>query len=223
MLRPAGSAALVGLLVLATGGWQRSSLAQTTPTATDLAARVQSRYATVRDFMADFTQTLTSALLTRPRTERGHMKIKKPDRMRWDYSTSDKQVWVADGSRYYWYVPKDRIVEEGRLPTTAESSTPMMFLAGRVDLAKDFVPSVPAKQPGATEWQLVLSPKASRADFKSISVDVDRATYAIRGFGWTDPEGTVTAFRFTSIRENQRLPDSDFAFAIPRGVEIRRP
>jgi outer membrane lipoprotein-sorting protein len=38
----------------------------------------------------------------------------------------------------------------------------------------------------------------------------------------TDEEGGVTSFRFTNVRENQKLPDSDFVFTIPRGVEVRR-
>jgi outer membrane lipoprotein carrier protein len=194
---------------------------QTVPSAADLATRIQTRYATVKDFTADFTQSLTSALLTRPMTERGQLKVKKPDRMRWTYATDDKKVFVADGSRFYSYFPKDRYVLERKLPGPNESSTALLFLAGRANLARDFVPSLPAKQPDA-EWRLMLAPKAGPADFKTIAVDVDRTSFALRGFTVTDEEGAVTAFRFTSLRENQGLPDTDFVFAIPRGVEVRR-
>ncbi len=76
-------------------------LAQGTPSAADLAARIQAHYTTVRDFTADFTLSQTSGLLPQARTERGHVEVKKPSRMRWVYETSGKQEFVADGSRFY--------------------------------------------------------------------------------------------------------------------------
>lgn len=195
--------------------------AQSVPSATDLAGRIQARYATVRDFTADFSQSLTSSLLTRPVSDRGQLQVKKPDRMRWTYATDDKKVFVADGSRFYSYFPKDRYVIERKLPGPNESSTALLFLAGRANLARDFVPSLPPKQP-ETEWRLLLAPKAGPADFKTIAVDVDRTSFALRGFTVTDEEGAVTSFRFANVRENQNLPDADFMFTIPRGVEVRR-
>lgn len=195
---------------------------QTPLSAAELAAKIQARYATIQDFTAEFTQTLTSALVSRPSTERGQLKVKKPDRMRWTYTTGDKPVFVADGKRFYMYYPSDRYVQEQPLPPPSQSSTALLFLAGRANLARDFVPSLPAKQP-ATELRLLLAPASTPADFKSIAVDVDRNTFALLGFEVTDEDGGVSAFRFSNMKENQRLPDADFVFVVPRGVEVRRP
>ena len=191
------------------------------PPAAELASRIQTRYATVQDFTADFTQTLTSALLSKPETVRGLLKVKKPDRMRWTYTSGDKNVFVADGSRFYMYYPRDRYVQEQKLPEPSRSSTALLFLAGRANLARDFVPGLPPRQP-ASEWRLMLAPRTQPADFKTIAVDVDRASYALRGFEVTDEDGGVSAFRFANIRANQQLPDADFVFVIPKGVEVRR-
>lgn len=211
--------ALYATLALASAGL--SAQAPEVPAAPQLASRIQDRYATVQDFTADFTQTLKSALLSKPETVRGVLKVKKPDRMRWTYTTGDKNVFVADGSRFYMYYPNDRYVQEQKLPEPSQSSTALLFLAGRANLARDFVPSLPAKQP-PTEWRLLLAPRKQPADFKTIAVDVDRATYALRGFEVTDEDNGVSAFRFTNIRENQKLPDAEFVFVIPKGVEVRR-
>lgn len=195
--------------------------AQAPPSPTDLANRIQARYATVRDFTADFTQSSSSPLSSRPSTDRGQLKIKKPDRMRWTYTTSDKNVVVADGSRLYYYFPRDKYVTEEKLPAPTEAPTAFLFLAGRTNLARDFVATVPAAQPEA-EWRLVLAPKKAGADFKTITLDVDRTSYALMGFSWAEEDGAVTSFRLANIRENVNLPDADFTFAIPRGVEVRR-
>jgi outer membrane lipoprotein carrier protein len=139
--------------------------------------------------------------------------------MRWTYATDQRQEMVVDGARFYMYFPRDRYVTD--VAITTQSSTGLLFLGGRADLARDFVPSLPPSQPAA-EWRLILSPKTQPADFKTIAIDVDRKTFAFRGFVVTDEEGGVNTFRLTNVRENQGLPDSDFAFTPPKGVEVRR-
>ena len=47
---------------------------------------VQARYESVRDFSADFVQTATVASLGRSEVSRGQVWVKRPGRMRWEYS-----------------------------------------------------------------------------------------------------------------------------------------
>ncbi|MEO8480589.1 MAG: outer membrane lipoprotein chaperone LolA [Acidobacteriota bacterium] len=190
------------------------------PDAAMLASRVQAHYTTVRDFTADFTLTQTSAMLPKPVEERGDVKIKKPSRMRWTYSTSNKQQFVSDGTRLYSYFPQDRYATTTALPKGNEVSTALLFLAGRGDLTRDFVASVPDQQPSG-EWRLLLKPKATQADFKTLTLDVDRATLALRGFTVVDDQGAISRFRFLNLRENRGLTDKEFEFTIPKGVDLR--
>lgn len=191
-----------------------------TPAAADLAARVQARYNTIHDFTADFTQRQTSPLLPRPVVERGDVKVKKPGRMRWTYATGDRNQVVSDGTMIYFYFPSDRYVSPSPMPKGDEASTALLFLAGQGNLTRDFVVSLPADQP-ADEWRLLLRPRAPEADFETLTLEVDRATLAFRGLVTVDEQGGTSAFRFTNLRENRGLPDREFAFAIPRGVEVR--
>ena len=197
------------------------SAAQVAPTASDLAARIQAHYARVSDFTADFTQTQSSPLLPKGRTDRGTVKIKKPLRMRWTYATSDKQEFVSDGTMLYFYVPADRRLDKSRLPKAGETSTALLFLAGRGDLTKDFVASAPGEQPPG-EWRLVLRPVAGRqADFTTLTLEVARTSLEWRGLAIEDDQaGTMSRMRFTNLRENRNLADRDFAFVPPKGVEI---
>lgn len=193
---------------------------QDAPDAATLASRVQAHYTTVRDFTADFTLTQTSAMLPKPVEERGDVKIKKPSRMRWTYQTSNRQQFISDGTRLYSYFPQDRYVTTTALPKGDEVSTALLFLAGRGNLTRDFTASVPDEQP-AGEWRLLLKPKAPQADFKTLTLDVDRATLALRGFTVVDDQGAISRFRFANLRENRGLTDREFEFAIPKGVELR--
>lgn len=194
--------------------------AQGPPTAPVLAARVQAHYASVKDFVAGFTLTQTSGVLPKPVQEHGEVKIKKPSRMRWTYDGADKKVFVSDGTRMYSYFPRDKYVTSSPLPKDNEASTALLFLAGRGDLTRDFVASVPDEQPDGA-WRLLLKPKSPQADFKTLTLDVDRATLALRGFTVVDDQGSVSRFEFTDLRENRGLTDKDFEFTMPKGVELR--
>src|SRR5690606_2146446 len=98
-------------------------------------------------FTADFTQRQTSALLPKPVIERGTVKIKKPGRMHWVYTTGDRNQTISDGTMIYFYFPRDRFVERRPLPREGEASTGLLLLTGRGDLTRDFLSSVPAEQP----------------------------------------------------------------------------
>jgi len=194
---------------------------QSTPSAADLAARIQAHYAGVHDFTAEFVQTQSSPLLPKGRTDRGTVKIKKPLRMRWTYATSDKQEFVSDGLKSYFYEPRDKHVVVTSLPKAGETSTALLFLAGRGDLTKDFTASAPPDQP-AGEWRLVLRPPASRqADFTRLTLEVARTSLELRGLVIEDDQaGTLSRLRFTNLKENRGLANREFEFQIPKGVEL---
>jgi outer membrane lipoprotein carrier protein len=211
-----GVAALAAALVFGISGVS----AQTAPSASDLAARIQARYATVRDFTADFTLRHASPLMPKAVEDRGEVKVKKPGRMRWTYSTGERQQFISDGTMMYAYFPRDRYAERTPVPRDEQASTDLLFLAGRGDLNRDFVASLPAAQPEA-EWHLLLRPRTPQSTFETLLLQVDRRTLALRGLVATDDQGGTRTFRFTNLRENAGLQDREFEFTPPRGVEVR--
>jgi len=192
---------------------------QAPPSAADLARRIQAHYDTVHDFTADFTQSQTSGVLPQASVERGTVKIKKQNRMRWIYAAPEKKEFVADGSRIYSYFPADKYVMISPLPGPEDASTPLLFLSGRGSLVADFTSRLAPDQPDG-EWHLSLVPK-TRQDFTSLTLAVDRTSLALRGLTVHDDQGGVSTFRFTDLRENRHLADREFSFTIPKGVEIR--
>lgn len=190
------------------------------PSAVDLAARIQAHYATVRDFTATFTLSHESPLLPKPVVDRGEVKVKKPGRMRWTYTTGERQQFISDGTMMYAYFPRDRYADRTAVPRDDQASTDLLFLAGRGDLNRDFSPSLPAAQ-SPDEWHLVLRPRTPQASFVTLTLQVDRTTLALRGLIATDDQGGTRSFRFDNLRENAGLSDREFEFTPPRGVEVR--
>jgi outer membrane lipoprotein carrier protein len=194
---------------------------QVPPAAADLARQIQAHYDTVRDFTADFAQTYRGGALRQTFDERGSVRVRKPGRMNWVYTTNDKNEIVSDGSKIYSYMKADAIVYVSDMPAADQSSTAILFLAGQGDLQRDFRASVPETQPDGL-WRLDLVPKTPQADFTALTLTVDRRSFALRGFAFTDQQEGRSTFVFTNLRENVGLADNVFVFRIPRGVEVRR-
>jgi outer membrane lipoprotein carrier protein len=195
-------------------------IGQTTPTAADLAKRLQARYDTIRDFSGEFTQTYQGTLVRKGTTESGKLLVKKPSRVRFTYSTPEKKEFVSDGVRFYSYYPKNRQGSQAPLPKADEGSTALLFLAGHGNLTRDFTSSMAATQPEG-EWHLRLVPKTPQADFDTLTLIVDRATLILRGFVTVNDQGTNT-IRFKNLKENTGIKDDAFYFQFPPGTEISR-
>ena len=194
--------------------------AQTPPSATDLARQLQAHYNTVRDFTADFVHTYRGGALKQTFNERGDVRVKKPGRMYWTYAVPEKKEFISDGSKIFSYMKADKICYVTEMPRGNEASSAVAFLSGQGDLIRDFNASVPSAQPEG-QWQLDLQPKTSQPDFLSLRLLIDRKSLVLRGLMSVDQQGGTSSFAFTNLRENVGLTDNQFAFKIPRGVEVR--
>ena len=208
------SAALAALLVVDTRAAD--------PTAAELAEALQRKYDAVKDFSADFVHTYQGGVLKKQLTERGTVLIKKPGKMRWDYTTPEKKQFVSDGAKVYFYIPADKQVLVSSVPKNAAAATPALFLAGKGRLTSEFTPSLvelPAGLPAGSR-ALKLVPKSKQSDYDWLVLAVDPATLAIQGLVTIDAQGGTSTFAFTKLKENVGLADTQFTFKIPRGVDV---
>ncbi|HUK34857.1 MAG TPA: outer membrane lipoprotein chaperone LolA [Vicinamibacterales bacterium] len=190
--------------------------------AADLAQALQRKYDTIHDFSADFVHTYQGGVLRKQITERGHVLIKKPGKMRWDYTTPEQKLFVSDGIRIYSYVPEDRQVVVSSVPKDDQAGAPILFLAGKGSITRDFTPSigeVPAGSPTGSE-ALKLVPKSAQADYDWLLLVVDRQSLALRALVTVDTEGGRSSIAFANLKENVNPADKQFAFNIPRGVDV---
>ena len=191
-------------------------------TAPELAAALQRKYDGIKDFSADFSHAYEGGVLHKTLTERGHLLVKKPGKMRWDYSTPETKQFVSDGVKMYSYIPQDKQVIVASVPPDEDAPTPTLFLAGKGNLTRDFTPSLvdaPAGMPAGSR-ALKLVPKARQRDYDWLVLVLDPGSLAIRGLLTVDAQGGKSTFSFTNLKENIGLADKEFAFKIPRGVDV---
>lgn len=189
---------------------------------TDLARSLQQKYAGIRDFSTDFTHTYTGGVLKKTVTERGRLLIKKPGKMRWDYTSPEPKQFVSDGVKLYSYIPADKQVIVGTVPRGEGASTPSLFLTGKGDLVRDFNASageVPKGYPAGTQ-ALKLVPRTAQPDYDWLVLLVDPVSLTLRGMVTADAQGGTSVFAFSNLKENVSLNDKEFIFNMPRGVDV---
>jgi outer membrane lipoprotein carrier protein len=144
--------------------------------------------------------------------------VKKPGKMRWEYKSPDRKLFVSDGVKAYYYLPRDKQVVVSTIPTDNRATTPVLFLAGKGDLTRDFTPSFAEQSEGTRALKLV--PKRTEPDYDWLILLVDPASLALRGLTTGDAQGGTSSFSFTNLKENVGLADKPFVFTPPRGVEV---
>jgi outer membrane lipoprotein carrier protein len=193
---------------------------QTSPA--ELAQALQRRYAGIKDFSADFVHTYKGGVLKKQLTEKGHLLIKKPGMMRWDYTAPESKQFISDGTKVYSYIPADKQVIVGTVPQGDTASTPALFLTGKGDLTRDFTATfgdVPASSPTGTR-ALKLVPRKAQPDYDWLVLLVEPGSLTLRGMVTADSQGGTSTFSFSSLKENVGLTDKEFTFRMPRGVDV---
>lgn len=218
MGRTATSTVILALMLLA-AGLARPEAADQSPA--QLAQEIQRKYDGIRDFSADFVHTYRGGVLNKQLSERGRLFIKKPGKMRWEYTSPEKKLFVSDGVKIYSYIPADKQVIVSAAPAEDRATTPALFLTGKGNLTRDFVPSF-TDMPGLPQGSrgLKLVPKTGQPDYDWLVLALDPATLELKGLVTVDSQGGTSSFAFANLKENVRLADKEFEFKVPRGVDL---
>jgi outer membrane lipoprotein carrier protein len=198
---------------------QSVSSPQALPPASDVAGALQRKYDSIKDFSASFRQTYEGGVLRRKASESGIVYVKKPGKMRWDYTTPEKKLFVSDGQTMFLYFPNEKQVMKNAVPSQDEATSAVLFLMGKGNITRDF--NVKWAEGGTdTTYRLRLDPKTRQAEYDWLEITADRDSFRIVGLTAADAQGGTSSFTFSNFKENAGLADKMFQFSIPRGTEV---
>lgn len=208
-----------GLALILAAAFGIQVFAQPMAPAQELAAALQRKYDGIRDFSADFTHLYEGGVLRKKAVEHGKVFIKKPGRMRWNYTSPEEKVFVSDGRQIQLYVAADKQVIVSPVPSDDRATSAVQFLMGKGSLTRDFAVS---HESGSTEdtYVLRLQPKMRQTDYDWLVLTIDRKSLQIRTLTAGDQQGGRSTFQFANFKENPGVADKTFAFSPPRGTEI---
>ena len=190
-----------------------------------LVQRVDAHYAGLKAFKAQFVQRFERRLIRRTLVESGRVAFKRPGKMRWEYELPEDKLFVSDGEKTYFYLPSERqvMVSQGSSGDGAMSMTegsPFELLAGKARLRDTFDYFRTATEPQLGGEMIELVPFKRQSAFEQIELEVDSDTGKILRLILVDAQSDRTEFSFTSIEENVEIPNEQFRFSIPAGVDV---
>jgi hypothetical protein len=98
---------------------------------------LESRYNRAQSLQVQFSETYSGAGRA-SKTEAGTLFLRKPGRMRWEYSSPAGKLFVSDGKVVYLYLPGSGRVEKMNLKQTEDMRAPLAFLLGKLNFEKEF-------------------------------------------------------------------------------------
>ena len=185
-----------------------------------LADKVDRRYNAMHTLQAEFVETYTGAGMSR--TESGTLVLKKPGQMRWDYDQPHSKLFVTDGHTAWFYVPGERQARRTSIKQLDDLRSPLRYLLGKTKLEKELDGlSLAADQKPMNTGDLVLRgvPKGMRDRVEQTLVEVAPDGLIVR-IVVEELDGSQTEFRFHQQKENVQVPDQQFHFVPPPGVEV---
>ena len=192
--------------------------------ASAVAKGLREKYAALEDLSAVFRQESKVVSLGRSRQKEGTILVKKPGRMRWDYTAPDRQLIISDGENLWYFRPDRNQVVVQELSRAFTNQTPLFFLFGEGDLSTEFTWGEGDLVPdGKGNFVLELKPRVETPDLVDLTLEVRKADFSVFATVLRDAFGNVTRLEFSGEKENGGLADELFTFEPPPGAEVVRP
>src|SRR5262245_178052 len=186
-----------------------------------LVSALQAKYNKLSSLAADFTQIYT-APGQRERREGGRLLLKKPGKMRWDYTSPETKLFLSDGRWLYEYVPSEKYATRSSIKEAGDLRAPFAFLLGQGDLRRDFKRIDVATESPIKAGNKILRLVPRRAqDFQELLVEIEPNSLQISRLSIIEPNGERSDFIFANVQENVAAPAAQFRFKAPPGVEVR--
>jgi outer membrane lipoprotein carrier protein len=150
----------------------------------------------------------------RKQTEKGTLFLRKPGRMRWQYTTPAGKLLVSDGKFIYYYNGENR-AEKMALKETDDMRAPLAFLLGRLNFENDFREF--RAQPDRDNVFITAIPKSDKMPYSEVTFLVS-PDFVIHWLSVKGQDGTLE-YVFENEKKNPPIQDSMFRFTPPPGVE----
>src|SRR6266568_4341924 len=204
----------------------------------DVVTRLEARYRSARTLQATFLERYTENGRVL-RAESGIAYFRRPGKMRWEYESPEKNLFLVDGKSAWFYVPADHTVTRVPAKQSTDWRTPLALLAGEMKLDKVCARverATDVKPDSAADVMLYCVPRGTDAKEKrsaatgtglrqtvpesAIFLEVSRATARLTRVVLRDGGRVELEFKFANWEFDPAVSDSLFRFEVPPGVAI---
>ena len=177
---------------------------------------VETRYNHAQSLQVFFHESYSAP--QRPkRTESGTLRLRKPGRMRWDYTDPAGKLFLSDGKNVYLYTPSNNEVTTFKMKESEDMRVPLAFLLGKLNFDKEFQGFQSRQEDGLT-W-IIAKPKSDNLPYTKVEFAVT-PDFQIRRVQVTGYDQSVTDFAFDQEKVNPPIDSKVFRFQMPAGAKL---
>jgi outer membrane lipoprotein carrier protein len=176
---------------------------------------VEQRYNRTKTLEVLFSQRYT--MQGRTRTESGQLWLRKPGRMRWEYSQPAGKLFISDGKIVYFYSPSSNRAEKSKLKESEDLRAPLAFLLGKLDFDREFRAFTATTQ--GADTLITATAKSNRLPYTDVEFLVS-PTHSIRRLLVRGQDRSVLEYSFDGEKVNPPIDDAIFRFKLPPGAEF---
>lgn len=188
--------------------------------AEEVSLRLEARLKSITSLRAEFKQYYYSAGVQEPMTGQGQVFIRRPDRMRWEYNSPEKQIFLLKGRNFWLYFPEDKQLIKNAAESELLESEVLGLLSGNFSLLERYrVEFNPFPSDRQNVYQLRLLP-LDQGQFTYILLEIDRRSWLITKAIFFEPTGGKLEYQFSRISTGQKLPEELFQLKLPPDCEI---
>ena len=177
---------------------------------------VEERYNRAQTLQIAFSEAYTAQGKTR-KPESGTLFLRKPGRMRWQYTAPAGKLILSDGKFFYVVVPDSPRVQKMKTRESEDMRAPLAFLLGRLRFEKDFQNF--QSKPAGADTVIDADPKSPDLPYSHVEFEVT-PQYEIRRVIVTGQDHSVFDFHFDQEKLNPPLDSKLFQFVAPPGAIV---
>jgi outer membrane lipoprotein carrier protein len=151
------------------------------------------------------------------KSESGELTLRKPGRMRWDYSAPEGKLFLSDGKDVYLYTPDAHRVEKGKLKSSEDMRAPLAFLLGKLDFSKEFRDF--QVMPDGANYLVTAKAKSDKLPYEQVQMLVTAEGQILR-LAIHMQELSILTFQFDGEKVNPAVDDALFKFQLPAGATM---
>ena len=177
---------------------------------------IEHRYNSAKTLQVHFVESYSVEGRAR-KSESGELTLRKPGRMRWNYSEPSGKLFVSDGKDVYLYTPDARRVEKAKLKASDDMRAPLAFLLGKLDFAKDFR-EFELKADGSN-YLITAKAKNEKLPYEKVQMLITPDD-AIQRLVINGQDLSILTFQFDGEKLNPPVDDALFKFQMPAGATL---
>ena len=179
---------------------------------------IEKHYNTAQSLTVNFAESYTAH--GHKRTEKGILYLRKPGKMRWQYTDPAGKLVVSDGK--FIYSLDDNRAEKTALKETDDVQAPLAFLLGRLHFENDFKQITTSPDPRTDNVFITATPKSDKLAYTLVTFLVSPDS-VIHWLSVKEQDGSNLEYVFENEKKNVPLEESMFRFVPPPGVEYVTP